>query len=73
MPRFTGTVKFFDDEKGYGFIRPDGGGDEVFVHRTSLRPPLEDLSKRDRVEYDLITAESGKGNGKKAADVAKAG
>jgi CspA family cold shock protein len=66
--RVHGKVKFFSDEKGFGFIRPDAGGDEVFVHRTDLDNSLNMLIADQAVSYELI--ESGKkGNGKKAAKV----
>jgi cold shock CspA family protein len=63
----TGKVKFFSDLKGFGFIAPDDGGDEVFVHRTALVRPLNILLADQLVSYDLVDAP--KGNGKKAASV----
>lgn len=67
--RVTGKVKFFTDEKGYGFIRPDDGGDEVFVHRTDLGSSLTMLIPDQRVSYELVENKSRKGNGFKAANV----
>jgi CspA family cold shock protein len=52
MPQ--GTVKFFNDAKGFGFIAPDGGGTDAFVHITALEAAgLRTLSQNQRVEYDL--------------------
>jgi cold shock protein len=65
--RATGKVKFFSDLKGFGFINPDDGSDEVFVHRTALVGSLNILLPDQRVAYDLVSAT--KGNGKKAANV----
>lgn len=69
--RQTGSVKFFSDAKGFGFIAPDDGGDEVFVHRTALVKSLNILLADQKVSYDLVDAL--KGNGKKAADVSLVG
>jgi CspA family cold shock protein len=66
--RVTGKVKFFTDEKGYGFIMPDAGGDEVFVHRTDLPASLRMLLVDQRVSFELVENPR-KGNGKKAANV----
>ncbi|MCR6502903.1 cold-shock protein [Shinella sp. CPCC 101442] len=48
----TGTVKFFNQDKGFGFITPDNGGADVFVHVSAVQPgaPLRDGSK---VSYDI--------------------
>lgn len=66
----TGKVKFWAEEKGYGFIRPDDGGDEVFVHRTDLANSLNMLLPDQAVSYELADSRTRKGNGKKAANVA---
>lgn len=52
----TGTVKFFNVSKGFGFIIPDEGGKEVFVHKTGLSEPV---NEGDKVSYE--TAEGPKG------------
>jgi CspA family cold shock protein len=67
--RVTGRVKFFSDPKGFGFIKPDDGGDEVFVHRTDLAGSLNMLIVDQAVRYELVDSGSRKGNGKKAANV----
>lgn len=67
--RVTGKVKFFSDPKGFGFIIPDGGGDEIFVHRTDLDASLHILLPDQRVTYELVDGRKGK----KAAHVAIAG
>ncbi len=49
----TGTVKFYNDQKGYGFIQPDTGGKDVFVHATALeRAGLRGLSEGQKVSFD---------------------
>jgi CspA family cold shock protein len=49
----TGTVKFFNDQKGYGFIRPDDGGDDVFVHRSNVDTADQTLMDNQQVEYEI--------------------
>lgn len=44
-----GTVKFFNPSKGFGFIKPDEGGDDIFVHESGL---IEEIRENDKVEYD---------------------
>ena len=49
----TGTVKFYNDQKGYGFIQPDDGGKDVFVHATALeRAGLRGLTEGQKVSFD---------------------
>ena len=58
----NGTVKFYNDQKGYGFIAPDDGGSDVFVHATALeRAGLSGLSEGQKVSYDTeVDSRSGK-------------
>ena len=50
----TGTVKWFNGTKGYGFIQPDDGSKDVFVHVSAVeRAGLNDLREGQKVEYDL--------------------
>jgi CspA family cold shock protein len=48
----TGTVKWFNDEKGFGFITPDGGGDDLFVHFKSIEADgFKSLKEGQKVSY----------------------
>jgi CspA family cold shock protein len=52
----TGTVKFFNTTKGYGFIQPEDGGKDVFVHITAVqRAGLTGLAEGQKVSYELVT------------------
>ena len=52
----TGTVKWFNDEKGYGFIAPDAGGKDVFVHATALeRAGIRSLRDGQKVSFEIQT------------------
>jgi cold shock protein len=57
----TGTVKFFNEQKGYGFIQPEGGGTDAFVHITAVeRAGMRTLRQDQRVSYDLEEDRRGK-------------
>lgn len=57
----TGTVKFFDNQKGYGFIAPETGGKDAFVHISAVeRAGLSTLDRDQRVSYELETDQRGK-------------
>jgi CspA family cold shock protein len=57
----TGTVKFFNPDKGYGFIAPDGGGNDAFVHISAVeRAGMGTLDKDQRVSYELEQDQRGK-------------
>ena len=75
MSREVGTVKFFSEEKGYGFIVPEAGGKDIFVHRGDLvavensddgKPTL---AEGQRVNYTITISDRKKGDGRKASDV----
>jgi cold shock CspA family protein len=51
--RKTGQVKFFREDKGFGFIAPEGGGKDVFVHKSQLSGGLTSLSSGQRVTYEV--------------------
>jgi cold shock protein len=56
-----GTVKFFNESKGYGFIQPDGGGQDAFVHISAVeRAGMRTLRENQRVSYDLEQDNRGK-------------
>jgi CspA family cold shock protein len=57
----TGTVKWFNAAKGFGFIQPDGGGADAFVHISAVeRAGLDGLREGERVQYDLQRGQNGK-------------
>ncbi|ROS72085.1 cold-shock protein [Cellulomonas sp. PhB143] len=54
-----GTVSWFEDAKGFGFIAPDAGGADVFVHVKALGPGLTELAEGARVTYDVVDGDKG--------------
>jgi cold shock protein len=55
MARETGTVERFMDDKGFGFVKPDSGGKDVFVHHSAIEGTgFKSLSQGDRIEFDLV-------------------
>lgn len=52
----NGTVKFFNDSKGYGFITPDNGSKDVFVHANGL---IDDIREGDKVSYEIEEGRKG--------------
>ena len=66
----TGTVKWFNAQKGFGFIQPDDGGKDAFVHISAVeRAGLSTLSEGQKVEFELVTDRR---SGKMSADNLKA-
>ena len=52
----TGTVKWFNGQKGFGFIQPDGGGKDVFVHISAVeKARLSGLNEGAKVSYDIVS------------------
>ena len=52
----TGTVKWFNDQKGYGFIQPDEGGKDVFVHISAVEQAgMRSLAEGQKINYEIVT------------------
>ncbi|QMU26513.1 cold-shock protein [Adhaeribacter radiodurans] len=56
MSAYTGTVKFYNREKGFGFIKVDGSNEDLFVHQTGL---IDTISENDQVEFDQEKGKKG--------------
>lgn len=54
-----GTVSWYDDTKGFGFVAPDSGGEDVFVHVRALGPGLTELAEGARVTFDVVAGDKG--------------
>lgn len=54
MTSTTGTVKWFNDQKGYGFIQPDNGGNDIFVHISAVEQSgMKTLAEGQKIAFDL--------------------
>ncbi|MBM4184318.1 MAG: cold-shock protein [Gemmatimonadetes bacterium] len=58
--RTKGTVKWFNDDKGFGFITPEGGGKDCFVHHSAIKAEgFRTLTEGTRVEFDVVQGTKG--------------
>jgi CspA family cold shock protein len=58
--RTTGTVKWFNDAKGFGFITPEGGAKDCFVHYSAIQGNgFKSLQEGDRVEFEIVQGQKG--------------
>ncbi len=66
--RITGTVKWFDDKKGFGFLQKDDGSGDCFVHHSAIRGDgFKTLNEGEKVEFEIVEGEKGPA----AADVVR--
>jgi cold shock protein len=66
----TGTVKWFNGQKGFGFIQPDDGGKDVFVHISAVeRAGMSNLNEGQKISYEVV---SDRRTGKSSADMLRA-
>ena len=71
MNRITGTVKFFNFAKGYGFVQPSDGSKDVFIHVSALeRSGIQGLNEGDKITF--VLEDDRKGRGKQAGQLQKA-
>lgn len=62
LMRQNGTVKFFNQAKGYGFVSPDGGGKDVFVHITAVqRSGIPELNEGQKISFEVQADKKGRG------------
>jgi CspA family cold shock protein len=60
LERITGRVKWFNSQKGFGFIVPDNGGKDLFVHYTAIKEGVyKTLKEGDKVEFEIETSDKG--------------
>ena len=58
--RMTGTVKWFNDQKGFGFITPSDGSKDCFVHHSAIKADgFRSLAEGERVEFDMVQGQKG--------------
>ena len=68
MDRITGTVKFFNTSKGYGFVSPEDGSKDVFVHASALESAgIHGLNEGDKITF--VLEDDSRGRGKQAAQI----
>ena len=69
--RITGTMKFYNSAKGFGFVQPDDGSKDVFVHATALEAAgIRALNEGDKISF--VLEDDRRGRGKQAAQIQKA-
>jgi CspA family cold shock protein len=60
MARITGVVKWFNDAKGFGFITPEAGGADCFVHHSAIQAQgFRSLAEGERVEFEVVQGQKG--------------